>query len=68
MQGARDLAEEIAGPPSQALRDAGQAVLVQSGTGRGGIVARAWRRELRAEDPEDPALREFVEYWLGRGT
>jgi len=66
--GARALAEEIAGPPSRALQDAGQAVLVEEGPGRGGVVAVAWRRELRAEDPRDPALREFVEYWLGRGT
>jgi hypothetical protein len=66
--GARALAEELTGPPSQALQDAGQAVLVQEGPGRGGIVAVAWERQLRAEEPDDPALREFVEYWLGRGT
>ena len=66
--GARKLAEELAGPPSRALRDAGQAVLVEEGPGRGGIVAVAWKRQLRAETPDDPALREFVEYWLGRGT
>ncbi len=68
VRGARELAEELAGPPSQALQDAGQAVLVQEGPGRGGIVAVAWERQLRAEAPDDPALREFVEYWLGRGT
>ena len=66
--GARRLAEELAGPPSRALRDAGQAVLVEEGPGRGGIVAVAWERQLRAETPDDPALRDFVEYWLGRGT
>jgi len=65
---ARALAEELAGPPSDALQDAGQAVLVEEGPGRGGIVAVAWQRQLRAETPDDPALREFVEYWLGRGT
>ncbi len=68
LRAARALAEEITGPPSDALQDAGQAVLVQEGPGRGGIVAVAWERRLRAEDPRDPALREFVEYWLGRGT
>ena len=68
VEGARKLAEELAGPPSDALQDAGQAVLVQEGPGRGGIVAVAWRRQLRAETPDDPALRRFVEYWLGRGT
>jgi hypothetical protein len=31
-------------------------------------VALAWRRELRATDPADPALRAFVEHWLGRGA
>lgn len=65
---ARALAEELTGPPSDALQDAGQAVVVQEGPGRGGVVAVAWRRQLRAEDAGDPRLREFVEYWLGRGT
>jgi hypothetical protein len=66
--GARRLAEELAGPPSRALRDAGQAVLVEERPGRGGIVAVAWERRLEARTPDDPALREFVEHWLGRGT
>lgn len=65
----RALARRLAGgEATAALRAAGQAVVVQEGPGRGGIVAVAWRRQLRAERAEDPALEAFVEYWLGRGA
>ena len=65
---ARRLAEQLAGGPgSPELRAAGQAVLVRPGPGRGGIVAVAYRHQLRAETAADPALAAFVEHWLGRG-
>jgi hypothetical protein len=64
---ARRLAEEIAGPDSPELRSAGQAVVVRRGSSAE-VVARAWRRELRVGSADDPALRDFVEFWLGRGA
>jgi hypothetical protein len=33
----------------------------------GGVVALAWGHAQRAAAPDDPALREFADYWLGRG-
>ncbi len=61
----RALAREF-GPES--LAEAGQAVLVRRDPGAGGVVAEAYRRRLRAAGPDDPALRRFVEHWLGRGA
>ena len=63
----RALAEEIAGPPDQALVHAGQAVLVQARpSGGGGVVAQAFERRLETASPDDPQLQDFIEYWLGR--
>jgi hypothetical protein len=62
---AHKLALELAGPGDPALRAAGQAVLVRGAPGAG-VAAYAKGRMLRAGRTSDPALREFVEYWLGR--
>jgi hypothetical protein len=32
------------------------------------VVALAWAHLLRVRDASDPALREFVGFWLGRGA
>jgi hypothetical protein len=61
----RELAREF-GPES--LADAGQAVLVRRDESAGGVVAEAYRRRLKVAGPEDPALRRFIEPWLGRGA
>ena len=64
----RALAEDIAGPPDQALVHAGQAVLVQARpSGGGGVVAKAYRRRFETASPDDPKLQDFIDYWLGRG-
>jgi hypothetical protein len=31
-------------------------------------VALAWAHLLRVSSPSDPALGQFVSYWLGRGA
>jgi hypothetical protein len=61
----RALAREF-GPES--LAQAGQAVLVRRDAGTPGVVAEAYRRRLEVRRPDDPALRAFVEFWLGRGA
>jgi hypothetical protein len=61
------LAEDIAGPPSPELEQAGQAVLVRESPAADGIVAIAGDRGLRVSDPADPALRAFIEAYLGGG-
>jgi hypothetical protein len=42
-------------------------VILARRDGSGPATALAWKRILRADDPADPALREFAEFWLGRG-
>jgi hypothetical protein len=63
----RELALEIGGPSDGPLVAAGQAVLVRRRPGlRVPVVAVSASRRLDASGPDDPALRAFVEYWLGR--
>lgn len=59
------LAEDIGGPASPELEQAGQAVLVRRAPQARGIVAVSSTHALRASSADDPALRAFVEAWLG---
>ena len=61
----RRLAREF-GPAS--LAGEGQAVLVRRTPGTPGVAAEAYKRRLEAPRPDDPDLREFIDYWLGRGA
>ena len=66
--GLRALARELGGS-GPALAAAGQAVLVRRDAGlRVPIVALSARHRHDARAASDPALRGFVEYWLGRAT
>ncbi len=63
----RDLALDTGGPVTPELRAAGQAVLVVRQPGlRVPVVGLTSDRRLDARGPDDPLLRAFVEYWLGR--
>ena len=63
----RRLAERTAGPPDPTLTAAGQAVLVQQRPNlEAPVTAVTATRMLEASGPDDPALEQFVEYWLGR--
>jgi len=57
----------MGGPFDAEVAAAGQAVILAQRSGAGPATALAWRRILRADDPSDPQLREFTEFWLGRG-
>jgi len=63
----RTLANDEAGPFDPPLAATGQAVILARRTGTAGVVAAAWRRLLRTASPTDPALRRFVDVWLGIG-
>lgn len=66
-RGLRELATDIGGPPDKALVAAGQAVIVQRRPNQPvPVVAVSATHQIDATGPEDPALREFAEYWLGR--
>jgi|tagenome__1003787_1003787.scaffolds.fasta_scaffold20539300_2 hypothetical protein len=59
------LADDIAGPTSTDLEDAGQAVIVRRDAAANGIVAIAGDQGIRVTDPADPNLRAFIEGRLG---
>lgn len=63
----KSLRAQVAGPFDVELAAAGQAVLLVPHPAADGVTALAWARRLHTRDPEDPALREFTEYWLGQG-
>jgi len=61
------LQRDVAGPFDAELAAAGQAVILAPRKGAGPATALAWKRILRADDPADPNLQDFAEFWLGRG-
>jgi hypothetical protein len=63
----RRLQRDTAGAFSADLAAAGQAVILDRRPGAGGVIALAWRRELRTSDPADPRLGDFVNAYLGQG-
>lgn len=60
------LQREVSGAFDPSLAEAGQAVILARRPGAG-VQGLAWRRRLVASGPDDPALREFAEAWLGQG-
>jgi hypothetical protein len=63
----RKLASDTGGPATPQVVAAGQAVIVRHQIGlRVPVVAVTTDRRLDAKSPDDPALRGFIEYWLGR--
>jgi hypothetical protein len=66
----RALAEDIAGPPDKTLEEVGQAVLVlrRPNQSAGPVVAHAFRRRLAVDSADDPQVRQFVEFYLGRSV
>jgi hypothetical protein len=63
----RALQEQVSGPFDPVLAANGAAVILARRAGTDGVVALAWRRRLQAPSPTDPTLKEFANYWLGRG-
>ena len=66
--GLEPFARSVAPPFTPALAATGNAVVLAPRAGTAGIVAAAWAHLVRARSPADPALREFVGNWLGRGA
>jgi hypothetical protein len=63
----RALADRVAGPANAKLAAAGQAVIVRHDAGLAvPVAALTAARRLDAQRGDDPALAQFVEYWLGR--
>ncbi|UUY02369.1 hypothetical protein LRS13_16895 [Svornostia abyssi] len=61
----RALGDEVAGPASPELEEAGQAVIVRQTPDAEGVIALSDTRVLRADSAADPQIRAFVESSLG---
>jgi hypothetical protein len=66
--GLRALADSIASPFTPALAAAGQGVILARRTGTNGLIGLAWTRLVHVRTLDDPSLRSFVIFWLGRGA
>jgi hypothetical protein len=66
----RALAEDIAGPPDESLEEVGQAIIVlaRPNQSAGQVVGHALNRRLVVETADDPQVRTFIEYFLGRAA
>ncbi len=58
----------VAGPFTPALAAAGQAVILARRRNTTGVVGLAWAHLVRVSSPNDALLRDFAQYWLGRGA
>jgi Protein of unknown function (DUF3105) len=66
--GLATLARALGPPFTPAVARAGQAVILSPRPGTTGLIALAWAHMIQVRDSSDPALRDFVAYWLGRGA
>jgi hypothetical protein len=66
--GLRSVARAVAAPFTPALAAAGQAVILARRPGTVGLIAAAWTHLISVRDASNPALREFAQYWLGKGA
>lgn len=62
------LARDVAGPFTPALAAAGQAVILARRPGAVGLIALAWAHMVHVKSPDDSLLRQFAQFWLGRGA
>ena len=61
-------ARSVAPAFTPALAATGDAVILARRPGTDGLVALAWTHLLRVRTASDPALGQFVSFWLGRGA
>jgi Protein of unknown function (DUF3105) len=66
--GLEQFARTVAPPFSPELAATGDAVILARRPGTEGLLALAWAHMLRVGRVSDPALRDFVGFWLGRGA
>jgi hypothetical protein len=66
--GLRALALSLAPPFTPGLAAEGQAVILARRPGTPGLLGLAWAHAIAVRGPHDPQLRQFVEFWLGRGA
>jgi hypothetical protein len=66
--GLRQFALSLAPPFTPGLAAAGQAVILARRPRTRGLLGLAWAHAISVRGPHDLQLREFVQFWLGRGA
>jgi hypothetical protein len=67
-RGLQPLVSKVAYTFTPALAAAGQAVVLARRPGAQGIFGLAWAHMVQVGSPDEPLLRAFIQYWLGRGA
>jgi len=62
------LARAVAGPFTPALAAAGEALILARRPGTVGMIGLAWTHIVYVSAPDDPVLKQFALFWLGRGA
>lgn len=62
------LARSVASPFTPALAADGQAVIVAPRPHTAGIYGLAWTHMIHVVGAADPRLRDFAQFWLGKGA
>lgn len=62
------LARSVAGRFTPALASTGQAVIMARRPGVTGVLGLAWSHIIQVPGPFNASLRQFAQYWLGRGA
>lgn len=62
------LQHDIAGPFSPGLAASGQAIVLARRPGTVGLIGLAWAHMVRVSAADDPLLKQFTQYWLGRAA
>ena len=62
------LAHAVAGPFTPALAASGQSVILARRPGTAGLIGLAWTHMVRVSAADDPLLREFSQFWVGKGA
>ena len=66
--GLQTLVRSVAYSFTPALAATGQAVILARRPGTVGVIGLAWDHMVRVSSASDPLLRDFAQYWLGRGA
>jgi hypothetical protein len=66
--GLASLARSVSGHFSPDLAQAGQAVILARRPGTQGLIGVAWTRMVQVSAPDAPLLKQFAQFWLGRGA
>jgi uncharacterized protein DUF3105 len=63
----KQLQDDLSGPFDPAVAAVGQSVILTRDPTVRQITALAWRHRVRAAFADDPELRVFADFWLGKG-